>query len=84
VRSTSEDPLRALSRAAPFGIYTLPFNLSGQPAISLPTHHTPNGLPLGTQLVADFGREDLLLAVAAQVEEARPWTHPLQAIARAS
>jgi len=79
VRSTPEEPLRALLRAGPFGMFTLPFNLSGQPAISLPTHHTPGGLPVGTQLVADFAREDLLLTVAAQVEEARPWTHPLQA-----
>jgi len=77
VRSTDDDPLRALTRAAPFGIYTLPFNLSGQPAISLPIHHTPGGLPVGAHLCADFGREDLLLGVAAQVEEARPWTHPL-------
>jgi amidase len=60
-------------RAAPFGGFTLPFNMSGQPAISLPTHWTANDLPVGSQLVAAFGREDLLLRVAAQVEQAAPW-----------
>ena len=60
-------------RSAPYGVCTLPFNMSGQPAISLPLHWTPDGLPIGVQLVAAFGREDLLLAVAAQLEQAAPW-----------
>ena len=71
--STPEEPLRAFMRAAPYGACTLPFNMSGQPAISLPLHWTPDGLPIGVQLVAAFGREDLLLAVAAQLEQAAPW-----------
>jgi amidase len=71
--STAEEPFRALLRSAPYGVFTLPFNLSGQPAISLPTALTEDGLPIGTQLVAAYGREDLLLRVAAQVEQARPW-----------
>ena len=45
-------------------------NVSGQPAISLPTAHDPDGLPLGTQLVAAHGAESLLLAVAEQISEA--------------
>jgi amidase len=53
--------------------YTLPFNMTGQPAISLPLHWSADGLPVGTQLVAAYGREDLLLRVAAQLEQASPW-----------
>jgi amidase len=71
--STAEEPLRGMLRAAPYGVFTLPFNLSGQPAISLPTAWTADGLPIGTQLVAANGREDLLLRVAAQIEQSAPW-----------
>jgi amidase len=73
LRSTPEDPLRCFVRSAPYGACTLPFNMSGQPAISLPLHWTPDGLPVGAQLVAAYAREDLLLGVAAQLEEAAPW-----------
>ena len=71
--STADEPLRAFVRAAPFGAFTLSFNMSGQPAMSLPTHWTSADVPVGTQLVASYGREDLLLRVAAQVEQAAPW-----------
>ena len=53
--------------------YTAPFNVSGQPAIALPLHQTADGLPMGIQLVAAYGREDLLLRVAAQIEVNAPW-----------
>ncbi len=49
------------------------WNITGQPAISLPTGRTPAGLPVGVQLVAALNREDVLLRVAAQVEAAQPW-----------
>ena len=55
--------------------YTSPFNLTGQPAISLPLHWTPEGLPVGIQLVGAIGREDLLIRVASQLEQARPWVN---------
>ena len=54
--------------------FTPQFNATGQPAISLPLYWNEQGLPIGIQLVAPFGREDLLLQIAARVEEARPWS----------
>ena len=53
--------------------YTVQFNVTGQPAISLPLHWSVDGLPVGVQLVAGFGREDVLVRVAAQLEAAQPW-----------
>ena len=54
--------------------YTAQFNVSGQPAMSLPLHMAPDNLPVGVQLVAGYGREDVLLRLASQVEQAAPWT----------
>jgi amidase len=71
--STPEDPLGGFFRSAGFVPYTAQFNVSGQPGISLPLHWNDEGLPIGVQLVAAFGREDLLLQVAAQLETAQPW-----------
>jgi amidase len=53
--------------------FTTHFNVSGQPAISLPLWWNDAGLPIGVQLVAGYGREDLLFRVAAQLEAAQPW-----------
>jgi amidase len=53
--------------------FTRPFNITGQPAVSVPLHWNGAGLPIGVQLVAGYGREDVLIAVAAQLERARPW-----------
>ena len=50
-----------------------PFNASGQPAISIPTGFDPNGVPIGVQLVGRPASETLLIALAARIEEARPW-----------
>ncbi len=61
-------------RVVSFIPYTAQFNMTGQPAISLPLHRTPAGLPVGVQLVAAYGREDLLVKVAAQLEQAAPWS----------
>ena len=49
------------------------FNITGQPAISLPLYWTNEDLPLGVQLVASIGRDDLLFQIANQLEQARPW-----------
>jgi amidase len=73
IAARPDDPMRAATRALPFAAYTAPFNVTGQPAMSLPTAWTESGLPVGVQLVAAPNREDVLVRVAAQVERARPW-----------
>src|SRR3954452_11803636 len=70
---SGEDPTAALMRGAQTATFTATFNVTGQPAISLPLHWSEDGLPIGVQLVAGFGEENLLLRVASQLEEARPW-----------
>jgi amidase len=75
--STPEEPLSGFFRSAAFVPFTAQFNVSGQPGINLPLFWNDDDLPIGTQLVAGFGREDLLLQVAAQLEEAQPWADRL-------
>jgi len=74
VVGTTDDPWRGMARAAAFAGYTAPFNVSGQPAMSVPlTWEASRNLPIGVQLVAATAREDLLLRLASQLETARPW-----------
>jgi amidase len=75
---TAEGPEAEGRRVVSFIPYTAQFNMTGQPAVSLPLHWTPGGLPVGVQLVAGYGREDLLIRVASQLEQAAPWAgrHP--------
>jgi amidase len=73
-----EHPTAPMRRAGQFAVFTPPFNMSGQPAISLPLHRNAQGLPIGIQLAAAYGREDVLIRVASQLESAHPWSsiHP--------
>jgi amidase len=66
--------LAAFNLAGRFTPWTAIFNVTGQPAISIPAGFTPDGLPLSVQLVGRLGAEDTLYSLAAQIEEARPWT----------
>lgn len=68
------DPLSILPRFERIWCFAAPFSVTGQPAISLPIGRTAGGLPVGIQLIAALGREDLLLRVAAQLETAAPWS----------
>ncbi len=72
------DPGDMFARLASVTSFSMPFNVTGQPAISLPLHWNDAGLPIGVQLVAAYGREDVLLRVASQLEAALPWAdrHP--------
>ena len=72
--STPENPLGGLLRATPIVAFTAPFNITGQPAISLPLQVSPStGLPIGMQFVAAPAREDVLVRLAAQLEVAASW-----------
>jgi amidase len=75
---TAAGPEQEGPRVVSFIPYTAQFNMTGQPAITLPLHWTPEGLPVGVQLVAAYGREDVLIQVASQLEQAAPWSgrHP--------
>jgi amidase len=77
VLNTPDEPFVGYGRAGTFTPYTPVCNQTGQPAISLPIGQAADGLPVGVHLVAAYGREDLLLRVAAQLEDAAPWSDRL-------
>ncbi len=70
---TEAGPREEGRRISSFIPWTAQFNVTGQPAVSLPLSTTDAGLPVGVQVVAAAGREDLLVRVAAALEEAAPW-----------
>jgi amidase len=68
-----DDPMQAFWRAFDFTPFTAMFNLTGQPAASVPLHWNAAGLPIGVHIAGHFGAEATLLQLAAQLEQARPW-----------
>jgi amidase len=72
---TGDNPLMALVNSYPMAPFTSLFNVTGQPAISVPIHHNQaTGPPVGVQLLAAPWREDLPLLVSRSLELAHPWT----------
>jgi amidase len=71
--SETGDVMENLRRQSSFTPFTATANLTGQPAISLPLHWTPDGVPIGGQLVGRPAGEGPLIALSGQLEAARPW-----------
>jgi amidase len=72
------DPRAEFDRMAAWTPFTAVYNSTGQPAVSLPLHWSPDGLPIGVMLVGRPADEATLLRLSAQLERARPWRdrHP--------
>ena len=72
------EPPENFERQKRFTPYTAVYNVTGQPAVSLPLHWTAGGLPVGVMLAGRMGDEATLISLSAQVEAARPWhdRHP--------
>ncbi len=73
--NTSTSDLRNFRPMATYASFTPIQNMSGQPAVNLPLHWSDAGLPIGVQFVGRFGEEELLLQLAAQLEQAQLWAH---------
>jgi amidase len=68
------DPAADFEAQKRFTPFTAPYNMSGQPAISVPLHWTESGLPIGVQLIGRPYEEDVLIRIAAGLEAAAPWS----------
>ena len=73
IHGKGPDPMDHYRRSGSFTPYTAIANVTGLPAISLPLYHGEDGLPVGVQLFGRPAREEVLLRLAAQLEQAEPW-----------
>jgi amidase len=73
IHGRGPDPWAHYQRSGYFTPYTAIVNVTGQPAISLPLFHGDDGLPTGVQLIGPPAREEVLLRLAAELEQALPW-----------
>ncbi len=70
---TEVGPAENFERQKLFTPFTAAYNLSGQPAVSLPLHWNADGLPIGVMLAGRIGEEGTLISLSAQLEQAAPW-----------
>jgi amidase len=75
------EPMLGLMNCFPMAVFTSVWNVTGLPALSLPLHEAPSGLPVGVQFVAGPWREDVLLQLGTTLEQAMPWKDRRPAIA---
>ena len=70
-----DDGPEDFERQKRYAAFPAVYNVTGQPAVSVPLWWTAAGLPIGTQLVGRPADEATLISLAAQLEQARPWAH---------
>ena len=75
------EPMLGLMNCFPMAVFTSVWNVTGLPALSLPLHQAPSGLPVGVQFVAGPWREDVLLQLGSSLEQALPWKDRRPALA---
>jgi amidase len=83
VHGRGPDPWDHFRRSGYFTPFTAILNITGQPAIALPLYQGEDGLPLAVQLIGPPAREEVLLRLAMQLEQAEPWAERRPALAHA-
>jgi amidase len=71
----TEEGMDAFRKSAEFTSFTAGINVTGQPAMSVPTGLGDDGLPTAVQIIGRPAADESLLSLAAQIEQARPWAH---------
>ena len=75
--SLNQDNAAFEKEAINISAFTILYNATGQPAMSVPLHWTPEGLPVGVMFAGRYGEEELLFQLAGQLEQASPWFNRL-------